>query len=75
MNIQFLQAHVCSSTDAFEPLTHDVECVFGGVEQHSPGARREEMPQTRGVGGHGDGQLSRGQYLNMNCSESEGMPT
>jgi hypothetical protein len=38
VNIQFLQAHVCGGTDAFEPPAHDVECVLGGIEQHAPRA-------------------------------------
>ena len=45
------------AADAFEAVTHQVQRVLGGVEQHAAGPRDRVLPQTRGAGGDRDGEI------------------
>jgi hypothetical protein len=55
MYVEILQPDVGRGTDAFEPPSYDVECVFGSMEQHAPRMWHREVSQTRGAGSHGNG--------------------
>ena len=57
LEVEGLEPDVGGAGNAHEARAHDVERVFGGEEQHAPGAGRAEAPQTRRAGGDGDGHV------------------
>jgi hypothetical protein len=57
LDVEIGELEVCSGADPFEPSTRDVEGVFGGVEQNTPGTRHGKAAQARSAGGYRDGEV------------------
>jgi hypothetical protein len=50
LNVEIGEHDACGAADAFEPPAHDVQGIFGGVEQHAPGVRHGEAAQAGHAG-------------------------
>jgi hypothetical protein len=57
LHIQCIEAASGGGTDAFEPSAHDMQGIFGGIQQHAPGMRHLEASQARTPRRHGEGQI------------------
>jgi hypothetical protein len=57
LQVEFGEVATGGGADSVEAAAHDVECVFGGIEQDATGADDGEAAQTGRSGGDGDGQI------------------
>lgn len=63
LDVEFGEVEAGCGADAFEPQTHDMEGVLGGVEQHTARARYVEAAQARDTGSHRNGDVEREEGL------------
>jgi hypothetical protein len=57
LDVEISEREAGRGADAFEPLSHDVESILGGVEQDASGMRNGEAAQARHAGGDRHGEV------------------
>ena len=60
---QVRERHAGRAANALEPRPHEMQGIFGGIEQHGPPTRRREPAQTRDAGGDGHDHIEREEAL------------
>ena len=63
LDVEGLQVKAGRQADPFEPSAHDVQGVFGRIQQHAARVWHGELTQTRRAGSHRHSQLEREEGL------------
>lgn len=63
LDVDVGQLEVRGAAQRIKTVTHDVQGILGGKDQHTPRSRDGEAPQTWSAGGHGDTNLEREEGL------------